>query len=234
MKGYIDGIDWVNASSMLYWSCPSSYSPEKRKEEVQNAIFSGDYWGALKVDGYYQRLVKDEDGKSLEKLRTLIEPFVLRRTKKEVLTELPEKEVTVLESEMQEEQQEIYLSYLSNVKEDVANLIQENGYGASQMKVLAALTRLRQICCHPSLFIKDYGGESSKLEQCMEIVEEATKGGHKILLFSSYTSMLEIIEEELKKKHIKNTHYMENVLKFLKSILHTMKQIKLKLEIKYV
>ena len=152
---------------------------------------------------YEAPIVREEDGKALDKLRTLIEPFVLRRTKKEVLTELPEKEVTVLESEMQEEQQEIYLSYLSNVKEDVANLIQENGYGRSQMKVLAALTRLRQICCHPGLFIKDYQGESSKLEQCMEIIEEATKGGHKILLFSSYTSMLEIIEEELNKKHIK-------------------------------
>ncbi len=148
-------------------------------------------------------IVKDEDIKTLEKLKTLIEPFVLRRTKKEVLTELPEKEVTVLESEMQEEQQQIYLSYLANVKEDVANIIQSNNYGKNQMKVLAALTRLRQICCHPSLFIKDYQGESSKLEQCMEIVEEATKGGHKILLFSSYTSMLGIIEEKLNEKNIK-------------------------------
>ncbi|MBO4293278.1 MAG: DEAD/DEAH box helicase [Clostridia bacterium] len=152
---------------------------------------------------YEAPIVREEDGKKLEKLRTMIEPFVLRRTKKEVLTELPEKEVTVLENEMQEEQQEIYLSYLSNVKDDVATLIEQNGYGRSQMKVLAALTRLRQICCHPGLFIKDYKGESSKLEQCMEIVEEATNGGHKILLFSSYTSMLGIIEEELNKKHIK-------------------------------
>ena len=152
---------------------------------------------------YEAPIVREEDGKKLEKLRTMIEPFVLRRTKKEVLTELPEKEVTVLENVMQEEQQEIYLSYLSNVKDDVATLIEQNGYGRSQMKVLAALTRLRQICCHPGLFIKDYKGESSKLEQCMEIVEEATNGGHKILLFSSYTSMLGIIEEELNKKHIK-------------------------------
>lgn len=152
---------------------------------------------------YEAPIVREEDGQKLEKLRTLIEPFVLRRTKKEVLTELPEKVVTVLESEMQEEQQEIYLSYLSNIRSDVAELIEQNGYGRSQMKVLAALTRLRQICCHPGLFIKDYQGESSKLEQCMEIVEEATKGGHKILLFSSYTSMLEIIEEKLNKKHIK-------------------------------
>ena len=147
-------------------------------------------------------IVKEENSNALEKLRTLIEPFVLRRTKKEVLTELPEKEITVLESEMQEEQQQIYLSYLANVKEDVANIIQESGYGKNQMKVLAALTRLRQICCHPSLFIKDYKGESSKLEQCMEIVEEATNGGHKILIFSSYTSMLEILERELKEKKI--------------------------------
>ena len=151
---------------------------------------------------YEVPIIKDEDNYSLEKLRTLIEPFVLRRTKKEVLTELPDKEVTVLESEMQEEQQQIYLSYLSNVKEDVANLLQEDS-GRNQMKVLAALTRLRQICCHPSLFIKDYQGESSKLEQCMEIIEEATNSGHKILLFSSYTSMLGIIENELKERNIK-------------------------------
>lgn len=151
---------------------------------------------------YEVPIIKDEDKQSLEKLRTLIEPFVLRRTKKEVLTELPDKEVTVLESEMQEEQQQIYLSYLSNVKEDVANLLGQDN-GKNQMKVLAALTRLRQICCHPSLFIKDYSGESSKLDQCMEIIEEATKGGHKILLFSSYTSMLGIIEEQLKLKNIK-------------------------------
>lgn len=148
-------------------------------------------------------IVKEENDSCLEKLRTLIEPFVLRRTKKEVLTELPEKEVTVLESEMGEEQQQIYLSYLANIKEDVANLIEENSYGKNQMKVLAALTRLRQICCHPSLFIKDYVGESSKLEQCMEIVEEAVNGGHKILLFSSYTSMLGIIEEKLKERNVK-------------------------------
>ena len=151
---------------------------------------------------YEVPIIKDEDNYSLDKLRTLIEPFVLRRTKKEVLTELPDKEVTVLESEMQEEQQQIYLSYLSSVKEDVANLLQEDS-GRNQMKVLAALTRLRQICCHPSLFIKDYQGESSKLEQCMEIIEEATNGGHKILLFSSYTSMLGILENELKQRDIK-------------------------------
>ena len=62
MKGYVDGVDWFNAEAMKYWSCPSSYSEEKRRMEVKNAIFSGRYYGALKVDGYYQRLIKDEEG----------------------------------------------------------------------------------------------------------------------------------------------------------------------------
>lgn len=62
MKGFIGDIDWVNAEAQKYWSIPASYSEEKRKSEVVNAIYSGDYYGALKVDGYYQRLIKDEDG----------------------------------------------------------------------------------------------------------------------------------------------------------------------------
>ena len=62
MKGYVCGIDWVNAEPMRYWSFPSSTPEEKRKQETKNMIFSGDYFGALKVDGYYERLIKDEDG----------------------------------------------------------------------------------------------------------------------------------------------------------------------------
>ena len=71
------------------------------------------------------------------------------------------------------------------------------GFERSHIQVLAALTRLRQICCHPSLFIKDYKEGSSKLEQCIEIIKDATEAGHKILLFSGYTSMFELIEKEL-------------------------------------
>ena len=62
MKGYVDGIDWINAEAMKYWSFPASYSIEKRKAELNNAVYSNNYLGALKVDGYYQRLIKDEDG----------------------------------------------------------------------------------------------------------------------------------------------------------------------------
>ena len=148
-------------------------------------------------------IVKDSDMKAMEKLKMLIEPFVLRRTKTEVLTELPEKTVTILNSEMEEEQKNIYISYLAQAREEVAQEIKVNGIEKSHIKILALLTRLRQICCHPSLFIKDYNLGSSKLNQCLEIIEDAVKSEHKILLFSGYTSMFPIIEEQLQQLNIK-------------------------------
>jgi SNF2 family DNA or RNA helicase len=153
-------------------------------------------------NSYETPIVKDDDQSAMSKLKMLIEPFVLRRTKKEVLTELPEKTITVLNNTMDEEQEKIYMSYLVKAKQDVADQIKVNGFEKSQIMILAALTRLRQICCHPSLFISDYKGESSKLTQCMEIVEDAVNAGHKILLFSGYTSMFEIIQKELSKRDI--------------------------------
>ena len=146
---------------------------------------------------YEMPIVKENDKQALNKLKMLIEPFILRRTKTEVLTELPEKTVTVLNNEMEEEQRNLYISYLAQAREEVAEEINLNGIEKSHIKILSVLTRLRQICCHPSLFIKDYTNESSKLNQCMEIVEDAVKANHKILLFSGYTSMFPIIEEKL-------------------------------------
>ena len=92
---------------------------------------------------------------------------------------------------------------MAQIKEDVAEAINVNGFERSHIQILAGLTRLRQICCHPGLFIKDYQEGSSKLEQCIEIVKDATEAGHKILLFSVYTSMFDIIEKELQEKSIK-------------------------------
>ena len=152
---------------------------------------------------YETPIVKDNDVNAMNKLKMLIEPFILRRTKSEVLTELPEKTVTVLNNEMEEEQKNLYLSYLAQAREEVAEEISLNGIERSHIKILSVLTRLRQICCHPSLFIKDYTSGSSKLNQCVEIVEDAVKSNHKILLFSGYTSMFPIIENELQKLNIR-------------------------------
>lgn len=164
----------------------------------------GYLFGYKKFKNIYETpIVKENDENTLEKLKMLIEPFVLRRNKKEVLTELPEKTVTILNNEMTEEQRNIYISYLANAKQELLEQIEVNGYQSSRMQILAALTRLRQICCHPSLFINNYNSGSSKLEQCMEIIQEATNAGHKILLFSGYTSMFEFIEKELKLRNIR-------------------------------
>ena len=167
-------------------------------------IMPGYLFGYRKFKELYEMpIVRDEDDTAMRKLKMLIEPFILRRIKKEVLTELPDKTITVLNNEMQEEQQKIYLSYLQKAKNQAMAEIDDNGFEKSQIKILALLMRLRQICCHPSLFLNDYKGESSKLTQCIEVVKDAVDSGHKILLFSSYTGMFEIIEKELKKENIK-------------------------------
>ena len=145
---------------------------------------------------------KEEDKSAMEKLKNMIEPFILRRVKENVLTELPEKTITVLNNEMTGDQLKIYLSYMQSAKKQAKEEIEANGIANSQIKILALLMRLRQICCHPGLFLENYEGESSKLNQCMEIIKDAVNGGHKILLFSGYSSMFAYLERELKKENI--------------------------------
>lgn len=167
-------------------------------------IMPGYLFGYKKFKELYEvPIAKDNDINAMNKLKMLIEPFVLRRIKKEVLTELPDKTITVLNNEMQGEQLKIYASYMASAKKEAAEEISANGLEKSQIKILALLMRLRQICCHPSLFINNYTGESGKLNQCIEVVKDAVSAGHKILLFSGYTSMFEILEKELQKQEIK-------------------------------
>ena len=153
-------------------------------------------------NNYEMPIIKENDNFTMNKLKMLIEPFILRRTKTEVLTELPEKTISVLYNEMQGEQSNIYMSYMANAKREISRELVENGLEKNQIKILALLMRLRQICCHPSLFLSNYKGESSKLNQCIEVVKDGVLSGHKILLFSGYSSMLQIIEKELKKEDI--------------------------------
>lgn len=152
---------------------------------------------------YETPIIKEQNEDVMNKLKKQIEPFVLRRTKGEVLTELPDKTVTILNNEMSEEQYNIYMSYMAQARKEIMSQIDINGFEKSQIKILSLLMRLRQICCHPKLFLREYEGESSKLNQCIEIIQNAVLGGHKILLFSSYTSMFEIIEEKLKNIGVK-------------------------------
>lgn len=151
---------------------------------------------------YETPISKEQDNYAMTKLKAMIEPFVLRRIKEKVLTELPEKTITVLNNEMEGEQRDLYVSYLKSAKKEAKEELEENGVANSQIKILALLMRLRQICCHPGLFIENYNGESSKLNQCIEIIKDAVAGGHKILLFSGYSSMFWYLEKALKQENI--------------------------------
>lgn len=146
----------------------------------------------------YEKPIMKEDAGALNDLHQHIEPFILRRMKKDVLTELPDKYETKMLTDMSEGQKLVYLSFLENIRSEIHSEIEENGVEKSRMKILAALTRLRQICCHPSTFLENYQGGSGKLELLMEIIPEAITNDHRILVFSQFTSMLRIIEGELK------------------------------------
>ena len=139
----------------------------------------------------------EEGYEVLQELSKQIRPFTLRRLKKDVLEELPDKIEHTLIADMTDEQKKIYMAYLQQIKGEIDREIKEKGFERSQIKILAGLTRLRQICCHPSLFIDGYEGESGKLQLLDEIIHDAVDSGHRILLFSQFTSMLQLIRSRL-------------------------------------
>jgi len=146
-------------------------------------------------------IVKQQSQDASNNLSRHISPFILRRLKRDVLKELPEKIENKMISELIPEQKKIYLAYLSKAKGEISSEINDKGYEKSQIKILAALTRLRQICCHPALFIDNYKHDSGKLLQLEEIVQDAIEGNHRILLFSQFSSMLGIIAKKLDSMH---------------------------------
>ncbi|MGI6600263.1 MAG: SNF2 helicase associated domain-containing protein [Dethiobacteria bacterium] len=130
-------------------------------------------------------------------LAAKVRPFILRRLKEEVLSELPPKIEHRLLSELTREQKKLYLAYLERLRNETRECIRDEGFNKSRIQILAGLTRLRQICCHPALFVENYRGESAKLLQLQELLREAVDGGHRILLFSQFTKMLQLIRAML-------------------------------------
>ncbi|MBP2076320.1 DEAD/DEAH box helicase [Oceanobacillus polygoni] len=137
---------------------------------------------------------------SNEKIAMLTRPFILRRLKKDVLKELPDKIESVHVSELTKEQKDLYVGYLRQVQQEAAQSMKESGFQQNRMKILAGLTRLRQLCCHPSLFIENYEGYSGKLEQLMDTVKTAIESGKRMLIFSQFTSMHDIIKGRLEQE----------------------------------
>jgi SNF2 family DNA or RNA helicase len=150
-------------------------------------------------------IIKRKDQAKTDNLRALVRPFILRRLKKDVLQELPEKIENTLTVALGEEQQKLYLGTMAKIKKELAERLAEVSSGQGRIAVLAALTRIRQICCDPSLVYGDYSGDSAKREACLELITSCIESGHRILLFSQFTSMLDILEQDLAEQKI--TYY---------------------------
>lgn len=146
-------------------------------------------------------IVNKQDSQMTEKLKNLVSPFILRRLKKDVLKDLPEKIEETALAVMEDKQQKLYTSYVQKVR-DALDGKTDKDFNSSKIEILAELTRIRQICCDPSLLFENYTDSSAKLELCIEIIQNAIDSGHKILLFSQFTSMLEIIGSRLTENNI--------------------------------
>lgn len=131
------------------------------------------------------------------RIASIVSPFILRRLKKEVLEELPDRIDTEQRTELLDEQKQVYLAYLARLRDDTEQDLLTDGFHKSRMKILAGITRLRQICCHPSLFIENYTGGSGKLAQLLETVQECRDSGRRMLVFSQFSSMLALIRQSL-------------------------------------
>ena len=166
-------------------------------------IMPGYLFNSTKFGRHYEMpIIKNNDKERASELRRQIAPFILRRIKRDVLKELPEKIETTLYAEMTEEQQKIYAAYMLQVKGELEGFINSGKYKENQIEILSMLTRLRQICCHPATFVDGYEGGSGKLDITAETVQHYIEGGHRILIFSQFTKMLAILRDMLEENEV--------------------------------
>ncbi|WP_051314897.1 DEAD/DEAH box helicase [Alteribacter aurantiacus] len=137
-----------------------------------------------------------------------VRPFVLRRVKEDVLSDLPDKIENVQFTELSDSQKAVYLAQLQLLRNEVSTAIKQDAFQENRMKILAGLTRLRQICCHPKLFMEDYTGDSGKLDRLLEYLKEAIPSGKRVVIFSQFTKMLGMMKKELE-KHGWDYHYLD-------------------------
>jgi len=146
-------------------------------------------------------IVLDQDEETQSRLQAMVGPFILRRLKKTVLKDLPEKLEEVVYAELTGEQKKLYQANVQALKATLARQSDEE-FRHNKIEVLSALTRLRQICCGPELIYENCRSNSAKEELGIEMIRNAVDAGHKVLLFSQFTSMLEILEKQLRHEHI--------------------------------
>lgn len=154
----------------------------------------------------YERPIKDRhDQAALDRLRTRIRPFMLRRTKANLLKDLPPKVEQVMHAPLTPEQLVVYTRTLEEVRENVMKAVAEKGFAQSRIEILTALMKLRRICDHPALVdprLPKTDDLSGKMGLALELVRQAVEGGHKVLLFSQFTGMLDLLRDALNQQGI--------------------------------
>lgn len=163
------------------------YSYKKFREEVEVPV------------------VQNSDEDAMKRLQKMIRPFVLRRLKKEVLTDLPDKLEENMFVQLTGEQQKLYDAHVKRMMLMLDKQSEEE-FKTSKITILAELTKLRQICCDPSLVFVDYKADSAKVDMCLNMIRNAVESGHKILLFSQFTTMLDHLAKRLEEEKI--SYYM--------------------------
>lgn len=146
----------------------------------------------------YIRVSGKEQTKNLEYLRKKVSPFILRRMKSDVLDDLPPVSELVYHCQLSDVQLELYRSYAESARDELVKLVERDGFDRVQIHVLATLTRLKQICCHPAIFAKEKAesGDSAKYEMLLELLQTLIEGNHKTVIFSQYTRMLQIMRND--------------------------------------
>ena len=173
---------------------------------MENSI--GELWSLFDfvLPGYlpplHAFLKRYDQGREAEDLLLRIRPFMMRRLKKDVMEQLPPKIETTITVDMPPEQRKVYSAALMQRRLHVMDLLRERGLSASRIQVLALITQLRQICCHPALVMSNYVGASGKLDVLMDILPQMLHDGHRVLIFSQFTAMLALIRQRLNQEGI--------------------------------
>lgn len=149
---------------------------------------------------YHKKL--REEPEVIEDLNKLIRPFILRRKKKEVIKELPDKIENIITISLEDSQKRVYQAYRNHALDLIKKKVKEDEFKKSKIEVLSYITKLRQLCLDPSLVMEDYKGENSKLEALVELLRNSTEGGHKVLVFSQFASVLKNIAKRLEVEDI--------------------------------
>ena len=183
---------------------------ENKLEELWSVfdfLMPGFLFNMSEFNQRYVNPIMERADKTVEKrLKLQIYPFILRRMKRDVAKDLPDKVENIAYCELTDEQKDFYLQVLDSTKEELFKSIEQNGLEKSRLSIFSALLRLRQICCHPRLYDKEnvkHISSSGKFEKLKSMLEEIISEGHRILLFSQFVDMLDIVKGWLEREGIK-------------------------------